>query len=143
MSGRATLLTLKLRPDTPQHYENITMENIKLAGGGRLLNVAPWTQFFDLQGQPRPARTVNQVTLRNITGTYGSFGTLRGNPEDALRDITVENVNITLDNDRFAPGPIENIAWKNVVVNKRPYELPAPAPVAAPAAAKAPTPVAK
>ena len=32
MSGRATLLTLKLRPDTPQHYEHITMDGIKLAG---------------------------------------------------------------------------------------------------------------
>jgi polygalacturonase len=133
MSGRATLLTLKLRPDTPQHYENITMDGIKLAGGGRLLNVAPWTQFFDLQGQPRPARMVNNVTLRNITGVYGSFGTLRGNPDDTLRDITLENVNVTFDNERFAPGPIENFVLKNVVVNKRPYALPAAtAPVTAP-----------
>ena len=74
MSGRATLLTLKLRPDTPQHYEHITLDGITLKGSGRLLNVAPWTQFFDLQGQPPPARTVNDIVLKNIHGEYGAFG---------------------------------------------------------------------
>ena len=128
MSGRATVLTLKLRPDTPQHYENITLDGIKLAGGGRLINVAPWTQFFDLKGQPPPSRTVNNITLRNISGEYGSFGTLRGNPGDVLRDITLENVNIKLGNDRFAPGPTENCVVKNVVVNGKPYVLPAAVP---------------
>jgi len=128
MSGHATLLTLKLRPDTPQHYENITMDGITLAGSGRLMNVAPWTQFFDLQGQPPPARQVNNVTLRNLSGAYGSFGTLRGNPGDVLRDITLENVNVQLDNERFAPGSIQNFVLKNVVVNKRPFQLPAAAP---------------
>lgn len=127
ISGRATLLTLKLRPDTPQHYEHITMDGIKLAGSGRMLNVAPWTQFFDLQGQPPPARTVNDVTLRNVTGEFRAFGTLRGNKDDTLRDFTLENINLKLDDEKLVLGPVENFVLKNVVVNKRPYALPAPA----------------
>ncbi|MDI1320636.1 MAG: glycosyl hydrolase family 28 protein [bacterium] len=127
MSGRATVLTLKLRPDTPQHYEDITIENIKLAGGGRLLNVAPWTQFFDLKGLPAPARTVNNVTLRNITGSYHALGTLRGNAGDTLRDITLENIAVKLADETFAPGPVQNLVLKNVVVNGRPIETPMPA----------------
>jgi len=127
MSGRATVLTLKLRPDTPQHYEDITIDGIKLAGGGRLLNVAPWMQFFDLQGLSAPARTVNHVTLRNITGSYRSLGLLRGNPGDTLRDITLENIDVKLTDAAFAPGPVENLAFRNVVVNGRPFSAPAPA----------------
>jgi len=131
LSGGATLLTLKLRPDTPQHYEDITMDGITLAGTGRLLNIAPWTQFFDLKGHPPPARTVNRITLRNVRGKYGSFGTLRGNPGDVLRDFKFENFDVTLTEDRFALGVVEAMAWTNVSVNGRPY-APPPAPAARP-----------
>jgi alpha-L-rhamnosidase len=130
LSGRATLLTLKLRPDTPQHYENITVENITLAGHGRLLNVAPWRQFFDLKGLPAPSRRVNDITLRNLHGTYRTLGTLRGNPGDVLRDITLENIDVKLADEAFVLGPVENLVLRNVVVNGKPFTLPArPAPV--------------
>jgi alpha-L-rhamnosidase len=129
MSGDATMLTLKLRPDTPQHYENITMDGITLKGGpnarGRLLNVAQWTQFFDLKGHPMPSRQINNVTLRNIKGEYGTLGTLRGNAGDVIRDITLENIEVKLANDRFSLGPTENLTLKNVTVNGKPFELPA------------------
>ncbi len=126
ISGRATMLTLKLRPDTPQHYEHITMDGITLAGEGRVLNVAPWTQFFDLKGHPPPSRQVNDITLRNIRGKFRTLGTLRGNRGDVIRDFTLENLDLALDDEKFALGPTENLVLKNVRVNKRPYELPAP-----------------
>lgn len=127
ISGRATLLTLKLRPDTPQHYEHITMDGITLTGGeggGRILNVAPWTQFFDLKGQPPPSRKVNDVTLRNIRGTFRSLGTLRGNPGDVLRDFTLENIELKLGDEKFALGPTENLVVKNVTVNGKAFTPP-------------------
>lgn len=133
MTGRATMLTLKLRPDTPQHYEHITLDGITLAGGGRLINCAPWTQFFDLKGQPPPSRQVNHITLRNIRGEYGSFGTLRGNPGDVLRAITFENIDVKFtgsapNSDRLVLGATQNTVVKNVRINGQPYVLPAPAP---------------
>jgi len=124
LTGRATMLTLKLRPDTPQHYADITLDGIRLAGEGRLLNVAPWTQFFDLQGQPPPARTVERVVLRNITGRYRAFGTLRGNTGDTLRDITLENFDVQLADETFAPGPVVNLELRNVIVNGRVVQAP-------------------
>jgi polygalacturonase len=136
ISGRATLLTLKLRPDTPQHYEHITMDGITLTGGeggGRILNVAPWTQFFDLKGLPPPSRTVNNVTIRNVRGTFRSLGTLRGNPGDVLRDITLENIDLKLSDEKFALGPTENLVVKNLVVNGQPYAMPEPMKAPAPA----------
>ena len=131
LSGRATLLTLKLRPDTPQHYEDITMEDITLAGTGRIINVAPWTQFFDLKGHPPPSRSVNGITLRNLRGRYGAFGTLRGNPGDVLKDFTFENVDLTLGDDRLALGTVVNFSTKNVSLNGRPFT---PTPSTPPAA---------
>lgn len=128
MTGGATLLTLKLRPDTPQHYENITIDGIRLAGSGRLLNVAPWMQFFDLKGQPPPARQVNNIVLRNITGSYRMFGTLSGNAGDVLRDITLENVDVQLKEDRFRLGPVENLVFRNVTVNGKAFIPPAVTP---------------
>jgi polygalacturonase len=126
MTGRATVLTLKLRPDTPQHYENIVLDGITLAGSGRILNCAPWTQFFDLKGHPAPSRQVNNITLRNLRGEYGAFGTLRGNPGDTLRNITLENIDVKLSPDRFSDrlvlGATENLALKGVRVNGQPYE---------------------
>jgi polygalacturonase len=126
MTGRATVLTLKLRPDTPQHYEHITFDGITLSGDGRLLNVAPWTQFFDLQGQSPPKRQVNNITLRNVRGHYGAFGTLRGNRGDILRDFTFENIDVKFDTggnrDRLALGLVENLVLKNVKVNSRIYD---------------------
>jgi len=128
MSGRATVLTLKLRPDTPQHYEHITLDGIRLAGGGRLLNVAPWMQFFDLQGQPPPSRQVNNITLRNISGSYRALGVLDGNPGDILRDITLENIDVKLADENFRTGAVENLVMKNVTVNGRPFAVAPPAP---------------
>jgi alpha-L-rhamnosidase len=128
MTGGATMLTLKLRPDTPQHYEHITMDGIRLAGTGRLLNVAPWLQFFDLKGHPPPSRQVNNITLRNITGSYRALGTLSGNAGDVLRDFTLENVDVQVTDERFRLGPVDRLVLKNVRVNGRDFVPPAVTP---------------
>ncbi len=164
INGNATMLTLKLRPDTPQHYSNITVENITLNGAGRLLNCAPWTQYFDLQGQPGPARSIDNITIRNIKGSFGSFGTLRGNvanPQrntqgDTLNGFTFENIDVKLpaNGTVLSRGEVSNLVFKNVVINGQPVEAPpatalpatprrggaagaAPAPAAASASASA------
>jgi polygalacturonase len=38
------VLRLKLRPDTPQQYENISLTDITMEGTATLFNVSPWTQ---------------------------------------------------------------------------------------------------
>ncbi len=102
------------------------MDGIRLAGGGRLLNVAPWMQFFDLKGQPPPARQVNDITIRNVTGSYRTLGALAGTAGDILRDITLENVDVQLADEKFTLGPVENLVLKNVRVNGKPFAVPAP-----------------
>jgi alpha-L-rhamnosidase len=123
MTGGATVLTLKLRPDTPQLYENITIDGVTLAGTGRILNVAPWTQFFDLKGHPSPQRRVRNITLRNVRGDYGIFGVLRGNAGDVLQGITLENFDVTLTTrDRLQLGQVDDFQVTNVRVNSKSYD---------------------
>lgn len=123
ITGDATMLTLKLRPDTPQHYENILIDGIKLEGGrGRVLNVAPWRQFFDLKGHAPPSRTVNNITVRNVTGAFYTLGSLGGNPGDTLRDITLENIDLKLEDSAFTPLGVVNLVTKNVMLNGKLYE---------------------
>jgi len=132
ITGNAKMLNLKLRPDTPQHYSYITMENIKLSGTGVMLTAAPWLQFFDLAGLPAPTRQVDHILVRNITGSFGSFGSLHGNqpnPQrgtlgDTISDFAVENVNVTFRNPVLSRGEIANFTFKNVVVNGQPVEAP-------------------
>lgn len=60
------VLWLKMRPDTPQLYEYITVENIK-GQANSLIYVKPWTQFFDLQGRKDiPLSYSDNITLKNI-----------------------------------------------------------------------------
>jgi len=131
--GNAKMLTLKLRPDTPQHYSNITVDGITLNGTGSMINVAPWNQFFDLQGQQGPTRSLDHIVVRNITGNFGSFGSIRGNvpnPQrgtmgDTINDFTIENINVNLRNPGFSRGEVNNFVFDNVVVNGQPVETPA------------------
>ncbi len=124
VSGRTNLLTLKLRPDTPQHYSDITIDGIKISGTGRILNVAPWTQFFDLKGHLPPSRTVERIAIRNVTGSYRTLGSLTGNHGDTIRDFTLENITLTLADETLALGVVKDLVCKNVVVNGKPYVLP-------------------
>ena len=53
-----------MRPDTPQHYEYVTVENIT-GHCGRFLFIQPWTQFFKPGDRQLPPSRCNNITLRN------------------------------------------------------------------------------
>lgn len=60
------VLWLKMRPDTPQHYEYITVENIT-GHCGRFLFVHPWTQFYKPEKRDdMPLSQCNHIVMRNI-----------------------------------------------------------------------------
>jgi alpha-L-rhamnosidase len=119
-----SVVRLKLRPDTPQTYEDIHFKNITLEGYGRLMSIEPWTQYFDLKGQPPPKSTVRNITVTNITGSYESLGTIKGNPNTKISDIVLENIDLKVKNEKLRVGPIENLVIKNVMVNGKPLEKP-------------------
>lgn len=117
VNGAAGLLHLKLRPDTPQLYEYITVENVK-GFCNQMLNIAPWRQFFDLKGRPDiPKSYADHITLRNIELTCSRFVNASRNDEEfilsnfVLRDIQATTNATTWKQDAFNGIEIENVVY--------------------------------
>ena len=125
VTGPNNLVRLKLRPDTPQHYEDIHYRGVTLDNaGGNILQVRPWTQYFDLKGQPPPNSIVRNVTLSNVKGTYGSFGMLQGNPgQTEIGDIKLENIDVRLKDEKLKAVDVKNLRIEKVTVNGKPFSL--------------------
>jgi polygalacturonase len=126
-----TVLRLKLRPDTPQQYENITIDDVTMEGGGVIFKVAPWTQYFDLKGQAPPTALVHNIKISNVHGTANSLGEISGHAQATIRDIVVKNVDLQLKNTDLKLGNVQALQFKKVKVNGKKMK--------APVAGKAPT----
>lgn len=88
------LLHLKMRPDTPQHYEYITLENIK-GNVKTFLYVKGWNQFFDLKGEEAPKRRLaNNIILKNIDIDCETAFSVEASDLYELKDFTFENLKI-------------------------------------------------
>lgn len=86
------LLWLKMRPDTPQHYEYITIEYVQ----GKIfnfININPWTQFFDLKGRTDiPPSSTEHIIIRKNTCTCNVFRNIKEAPEQyTLTDIQIDD----------------------------------------------------
>jgi len=129
VTGIMPLVRIKVRPDTPQDYEDIHYRNITLTNGGAIFEFRPWTQFFDLQGQPAPKSVVKNITVLDIKGSASSFGEIIGKPETSISDITLKNIDVQLKNGNLKTVNVKNLQIKNVKVNGSPFSMsPASAP---------------
>ena len=117
------LVRFKLRPDTPQHYEDIHFRNITMNNTGVVVSIEPWTQYFDLKGQPPPVQRVENITISNITGSTSSFGKIAGPPGSILRNITLENINLKVRSPAVTFKNVEALQVKNVIVNGVPLDV--------------------
>lgn len=113
------LLWLKMRPDTPQRYEYITIENVE----GKItnfININPWTQFFDLKGREDiPLSYAEHITMKNCRCECTTYFNVKKDDEQyRLSEFEFENLEIKAENDGFMWDAIENVSVKNVRVSK-------------------------
>lgn len=115
----SNLLWLKLRPDTPQHYEYITVEGVQ-GKVSSFLTVRPWTQFFDLKGRTdKPRSVAEHITLRDCACECETFFNVAPDIEQyELRDFTLENLRIRAENGELDRGAIEGLTVRNVTVER-------------------------
>lgn len=117
VDGATRLLHLKMRPDTPQNYEYISLENIT----GNVVNflfVRPWTQFFDMKGQESvPFSTSKNITFKNIDIACTNFFNVVKSDQYSLSSFLFENMNVTTENATINKEYVDNIVFKNVKVN--------------------------
>lgn len=111
------LLWLKMRPDTPQKYEYIRVEDIK----GRVssfININPWTQFFDLKGRDDiPLSYAENITMKNMDIDCDVYFNVKGDENQyILSDFTFENIKVRAKKDGFEKGVVKNMKTENVSV---------------------------
>lgn len=121
------LLWLKMRPDTPQDYEYVTVEDIEGSDVENFLFVRPWTQFFDLKGQKASKQSkASHITMRNIKIKCTNFFNVgvadaKANPDAyryQLSNFTFENLEVTAkEHLKIDTSIIQDFKLKNVVVN--------------------------
>ena len=117
ISNASRLLWLKMRPDTPQHYEYILVEVIT-GSAKSFLYIIPWTQFFDLKGRKdMPMSYSNNVTMRNIDFKCDVFFNVSRSDQYQLKDFTFENLNIRAKDGKCDKEIISNFKWDKVKVN--------------------------
>lgn len=112
------LLWLKMRPDTPQNYEYVTVEDIT-ENATNFLYIRPWTQFFDLKGQTEiPMSYSSHVTMRNIKLECETFFNVQSSEQYQLSDFVFENLEINAQkNGEIHTDYIRNFELKDVKVN--------------------------
>ncbi len=121
VEGVSRIIFLKMRPDTPQKYEYITLENI--SGSARTgIYVRPWRQFFDLQGRETPPVSSSEnITFRNFDLKCEKFTEVGITEYDRLVNFTFENMVVEAGSADLDTSLIENLVVKNVTVNGQPF----------------------
>ncbi len=113
----ARVLRLKMRPDTPQKYEFMTIENIK-GQAQNLIYIKPWTQFYDLKGRKdTPLSYGENIKFKNIELSCKIFFNVVITEHDRLSNFIFENLNIKATDSRFDKSMIQGTMIKNVKVN--------------------------
>jgi len=117
--GHVRVATLKLRPDTPQHYEDITFRNVTSENtAGAILSIQPWSQYANLQGAAPPQSVVRNVKLIGVKGRFASFGTIRPNPgQTEISNVLLKDFDVVLQQDKLAASGVTDLKFEDVIVN--------------------------
>lgn len=117
LTRKPTVLRLKLRPDTPQLYENIVLKDITMEGAGVIFNIAPWSQYFDLKGQPPPRSAVRNISISNIKGSGSGLGKILGNAGTDFGNILLQNADLQLKTTTLEQAALSGLRFDQVMVN--------------------------
>ena len=98
--GKMPMLRIKLRPDTAnQDYHNVRVRNIRLEGGeGEIVSVSPY-HGTKVPTPTAPISKVSGIVIENISGRYGSFGSVSGGTTATVNHITFRHVHVTVAKD--------------------------------------------
>lgn len=111
------VLWLKMRPDTPQHYEYVAVEDLE-GDCDNFLVVRPWTQFFKPgDRKDMPLSVCNNITIRNINMDCGYFYNVGKSYKYRLTDFAFQDCDIKDKKMEFDTSIIENCKVKNLKIN--------------------------
>ena len=113
------VLWLKMRPDTPQHYEFVHVENFTGKCRSFLL-VRPWTQFYQKEDRDdMPLSKCNDISFKNIRMDCGTFFNVTGSEKYYLCRFSFDDIDVSdqANAKGFTDNPVEEFSLNNVFVN--------------------------
>lgn len=95
VSAAYHLLWLKMRLDTPQHYEYITVENAN-GNVNDFININPWKQFFDLKGKDTaPISYADNIVIKDSEIVCQKYLNIKPQEDQySLSDFTFKNLTV-------------------------------------------------
>ncbi len=113
------VLWLKMRPDTPQHYEQLRVERIT-GSCGSFLFVRPWTQFFQpSERADMPLSECNDITIKDIRMQCRRFLDIGASDKYRLRRFYFEDIDVEDERGVFDTQAIEDAQVRDVNIRKR------------------------
>ena len=115
------LIHFKLRPDTPQCYEYITVEGVEGSILGSFININPWTQFFDLKGRTdKPVSMVKNISIKDCRCTCDFFFNVsKDESQYELKKFTLQNLQIQTRHKGHDFNVVDSVIVKNLTVEEK------------------------
>jgi len=122
VTSNTPLLRIKMRPDTYQVFENVTVDNVT-GSCGSVIDLKPWKQFFNMEGsKEKPYGIIRNITLSNIKVKCNQFGEVAGNPLDKVSNFVLKNIEVTAKTPELKTKYPE-VKAVNVMVNGAPLVM--------------------
>lgn len=113
----AQMLHFKLRPDTPQRYEYITVEKVKGSILGSFINISPWTQFFDLKGRTdKPLSAVQNIVIQDCDCSCYKFFNVSSSKDYQLYRFSLKNLSMQAIDQENSYDAVQGVSLENVTI---------------------------
>lgn len=118
VDGASRLLWLKMRPDTKQLYEYVSVTGIK-GSAKSFLYIKPWTQFFDLKGRSGYLKSYGEnITMSDIDfKCTRAFDIKSADDQYELKDFTFKDITIEAKTTGTLREAVKGCTIKNVKIN--------------------------
>lgn len=118
--GTGNVVLFKMRPDTPQKYANVLVENV-CGTTKNGIRVAAWRQFYNkLDRDDMPRSCVSNITLRNVNvHCVKKFYDVNSSSDYDLEHFVFENIKATDPQGTFDTSFINDCKVEKVSIDKR------------------------
>jgi len=117
-SGK-NLLWLKMRPDTPQLYEGILIDQVE-AKVTSFININPWTQFANLIDKEECLMSyAKNITISNTNCECTTYFNVKAQDDQyTLEEFKFDNLRIKAKLNRFNENIIKNLILNDVIIDE-------------------------
>ena len=121
--GAPRMLLFKMRPDTPQQYGDVLVEDCSGHVRHSAIEASTWSQFYSREERAdMPVSSVRNVTIRNVQIRAARFFQVNMKHSFVLSDFTFENIQAEDKYNWFQGSKVKNLKVKSVTLNGKPLK---------------------